>query len=57
MTSRARYPLVLSLSKDQQLADALPLVVRQAHHERFPIACIAPLVLSLSKDEQQERLE
>jgi hypothetical protein len=30
------HPLVLSLSKDEALADALPLMVRQAHHERGP---------------------
>jgi hypothetical protein len=56
MISPAPYPLVLSLSKDEELADTLPLMVRQAHHERFLIGCTTPLVLSLSKDEQQECL-
>jgi hypothetical protein len=54
--ARCIVPLVLSLSKDEELADAAPLMVRQAHHERFLIGCTTPLVLSLSKDEQQECL-
>jgi len=56
-------PLVLSLSKDEESADALPLMVRQAHHERTSLwlashhepiltGCTMPLVLSLSKDER-----
>jgi hypothetical protein len=65
-------PLVLSLSKDEESADTLPLMVRQAHHERtyeahhertyeahherFLIASTTPLVLSLSKDARQECL-
>jgi len=56
MISPAPYPLVLSLSKDEELAEALALMVRQAHHERFLIGCTTPLVLSLSKHEQQECL-
>jgi hypothetical protein len=54
--ARRIVPLVLSLSKDEELAEALALMVRQAHHERFLIGCTTPLVLSLSKDEQQECL-
>jgi hypothetical protein len=46
-------PLVLSLSKDEESADTLLLMVQQAHHERFLIACTTPLVLSLSKDERE----
>jgi hypothetical protein len=36
MISPTSHPLVLSLSKDEAPADALPLMVRQAHHEREP---------------------
>ena len=40
-------PLVLSLSKEER-----GLMVRQAHHERLPVAYGVPLILSLSKEER-----
>ena len=35
--ARRIVPLVLSLSKDEELAEALAPMVRQAHHERSTV--------------------
>jgi hypothetical protein len=52
MINRAPHPLVLSLSKDEELADALPLMVRQAHHERITLGKLTMSGVRQAHDER-----